>query len=94
MEAHRSKKVEVGGREFVVRPLRGKVARDVLPAIKRETQLDELVATVKVVLERTAPDVTEEWLLENGDLGEYRDVMEALKEVSGGKAEQGEAKAP
>ena len=93
MDAPRSKAVTVGGREFVVRPLLGRVARE-LQHLKREDNVGELAATVAAVLKRTAPDVTEEWLLENGDMAEYGEVMQALAEVSGGKKSPGEVPAP
>ena len=95
MEAVRRKTVAVGGREFVVRPLLGIVARDFY-AIERADEHTRLAAMVTKVLERTASDVTEEWVLANGDMAEYRDVMEALNEVTNGKktASTGEATGP
>ena len=95
MEAVRRKTVEVGGREFVVRPLLGVVARDFY-GIERPDEHTRLAAMVAKVLERTAPEVTEDWVLKNGDMAEYRDVMEALNEVTNGKktAPAGEATGP
>ena len=93
-EAPRQKSVVVGGREFVVRPLRGVVARE-FGSIDRGNEVDTLVAMCATVLVRMAPDVTEAWLLDNGDMGEYRDVMNALRVVTHGpEAVPGEAKAP
>ena len=93
MNAPRSKQVVVGGREFVVRPMLGKTARD-LAATEVPNGMDGLVKVVALVLQRTDPTVTAEWLLENGDVAEYGDVMAALSEVSGGAASKGEAAGP
>lgn len=93
MNAPRSKTVKVGGKEFVVRPMLGKTARD-LASAETPAGMDGLVKVVALVLQRTAPEVTAEWLLENGDVAEYGDVMAALSEVSGGVASKGEAVSP
>ena len=93
MNAPRSKNVTVGGREFVVKPMLGKTARD-LASSEVPNGMDGLVKVVALVLQRTAPEVTAEWLLENGDVAEYGDVMAALAEVSGGAASKGEAVGP
>ena len=46
------------------------------------------------ILQRMAPDVTSEWLANNGDTAEFADVIQALTEVSGGTDAKGEAPAP
>jgi hypothetical protein len=89
----RSKNVTVGGREFVVRPMLVRVAEE----LQEDTTPDGIPKMCKVVaaiLQRTAPDVTAEWLRENADVPELGDVMKALSEVSGGTASKGEAAAP
>ena len=93
MNAPRSKTVTVGGREFVVRPPLVETQR------KLETELPEgwdgLVERVRLILSRTAPDVTSEWLNKNADVMEMSDVTAALQEVIGmKKAAPGEAPAP
>jgi hypothetical protein len=89
----RSKNVTVGGREFVVRPMLVRVAEE-LQADKGEDGIPKMCRVVAAVLQRTAPDVTAEWLRENADVPELGDVMLALSEVSGGTASKGEATAP
>ena len=83
----------VGGREFVVRP----------PLVETQRQLEMetaegwegVVERVRLILSRTAPDVTVEWLDKNADVTELRDVMEALQVVLGVKrSDPGEAPAP
>lgn len=93
MSAPRSKTVVVGGREFVVRPLIWRVAEEVrvMAADGGQANTPEVVARV---LQRMAPDVTAEWLANNGDTAEFADVIQALTEVSGGSATKGEAPAP
>lgn len=95
MSAPRSKNVMVGGREFVVRPLLGAVLKEIQAAPPADN-IDGMVSMVAKVLQRTAPDVTEAWLLQHGDSAEYTDVIEALREVTNSKrgASQGEAPAP
>ena len=93
MSAPRSKNVTVGGREFVVRPLLVRVAEE----IQGDTTPDGLAKLLKITaatLQRTAPDVTIEWLRDNGDVPELTDVMNALAEVSGGAPNKGEAVGP
>ena len=94
MNAPRSKTVSVGGREFVVRP----------PLVETQRRLetetgdgwDGVVERVRLVLSRTAPDVTAEWLDKHADIAELRDVMETLQVVLGVKkdAAPGEVPAP
>jgi hypothetical protein len=91
MNAPRSKTITVGGREFVVRPLLAKVARD-LADVKGEG-MDQLVSVCALVLCRMAPDITPGWLMENADVAELGDVMAALSEVTAGKS-KGEAVGP
>jgi hypothetical protein len=93
MNAPRSKVVTVGGREFVVRP----------PLVETQVQIESVtgegwegvVERARLILSRTAPDLTVEWLAKNADVVELRDVMEALQVVLGVKGSStGEAPAP
>ena len=93
MSAPRSKNVMVGGREFVVRPLLVRVAEE----IQEDTGEEGFPKTCRIVakvLQRTAPDVTGEWLHDNADVVELNDVMETLREVSGYSASKGEVVSP
>jgi len=87
--------VTVGGREFVVRPMLGATQREMETA-PPVSNTDGVVAFVAAILKRTAPEVSVEWLLANGDTTEYTDVMEAFREVTTGRKEPapGEAPAP
>ena len=83
----------VGGREFVVRPLIWRVAEEVraMGSAGAQANTCDIVARI---LQRMAPDVTADWLANNGDTAEFADVIQALTEVSGGTAAKGEAPAP
>ena len=93
MSAPRSKNVMVGGREFVVRPMLVKVAEEI-QADTTEDGLPKMRKVVALILQRTAPDVTAEWLRDNADVPELGDVMVALNEVSRASASKGEAVGP
>lgn len=87
----------VGGREFVVAPVLGKVQRE-LEIAPAPTNTDGIVKWIVQVLNggRVSQPVTEEWLIENGITTEYGDVISAFVEVTTGKKapQPGEAPAP
>lgn len=95
MSGPRSKTVVVGGREFVVRPLLG-ITQKEIESSPPTSDTDGVVALCAKILHRTAPDITSEWLLMNGDQTEYADILAALREVTTGKkdAPPGEVAAP
>ena len=95
MNGPRSKNVTVGGREFVVRPALGIVQRE-LETTPPPTDTVGVCDWCAKVLKRGAPDITPQWLMENGDTAEYGDVIAAFVEVTTGKkaTQPGEAPAP
>lgn len=94
MSAPRSKTVSVGGREFVIRPLINRVA-DEVRTMKLDGSHRSVCEVVAKILQRTAPDVTAEWLYDNVDTSETSYVLDVANEVSGkGDMAKGEAPAP
>jgi hypothetical protein len=94
VSAPRSKNVTVGGREFVVKPLINRVA-DEVRGMKLDGSHRAVCEVAAKVLQRTAPDVTAEWLYDNTDTVEANYILEVANEVSskdGGA--KGEAPAP
>ena len=94
MGMERSKAVTVGGREFVVRPLLVKVAKEIGQRKEGDDSFDWLVKMVTKALQRTAPDVTEAWVVENADVAELNDVAQALNDISAMVPKKGEAQSP
>ena len=93
MSAPRSKTITVGGREFVVKPLINRVA-DEVRAAKYDGSHRATCEVAAKVLQRTAPDVTADWLYENTDTTEVTYVLEVCNEVSGNGSASGKGEAP